>query len=385
MSAARLFLTGDADELQRVLATCTFTRMTPERASYLVAFLREGPAFLDNGGALRVGVAIAGGSVLPLVISDGKSDQCYLVSPYVHYVAYLIEEVKKMRPPVASLVVRAALHTFGAASRALAFDRVVSINNWLFTTSLLQSPTTEEIADLAVLLRARFPQHALVYRGLDLRDEPTARALQANGFETLMHRPILEWSPDEPHSKNSRRAVAKNLRLTEGRPFTSRPSDAPTDREIQKIAWMYRMLYVVKHSRYNVEYNQRFFEVVTRTGINFVEFVALRDELCAFVTLCRDGERIIPALIGYDPAVASRTASPYSAAMGCAFRLAMAEKKLLFLSTGVSLYKRRRGARETMEFEAFDVRHLPRRQQAPWLVMKRFLEAAARYVDTSDI
>jgi hypothetical protein len=386
MTTARIFFASDAAALERLFATATSLELSTERAAYLVAFLREGATtFVKNGAGIRIAVAVVGRAAIPLVINDGQSTGCYLLSPYVHYIAYLIEEVKKMRPRWKSLVVRGQLHAFGAVFRALQFDRVVSINNWLFTTSLTQSITAAEIAALAASLRHHFPDHALVYRGLDTRDEGLTRALAASGFAPHIHRPVLEWRPDEARSHNSRRRVQRDIRLTEGRPFTFETRAEASDAELARIAWMYETLYVGKHSTYNVHYTKRFFEIALATKINFVELVYAGDRLSAFVTVCRDGDRIISALAGYDPDVGSKKHSPYSAAIGCMFRRATLERKLLFLSTGVSLYKRRRGAREVMEHEAFDVGHLPPWRRAPWVVMKRFLEIATTYMSASDI
>lgn len=386
MNGARLFLSSDVTQLERLLGERSFSKTTTERARYLTRFLREGgTTFMENGGNLRTAVAVAGNSVVPLVVNDGGRDQCYLVSPYVHYVAYLIEETRKMRPPVASLVVRAALHALGSVMKALAFDRAVSINNWLFTTSLEQALSSEELAAMKELLLATFPDYAFVYRGLDLRDEATLRALDENGFRPLIHRPVLEWSPDEHHSKGSRRAVHRDMRLTEGRPFGVRAATSPSAQEFAAIAAMYRALYIEKHSRHNVHYTERFFRATIETGINYVDLVTLDDRVCAFITMCPDGERVISALTGYDAAVATKQASPYAAAIGCAFRNAKSANQTLFLSTGVSEFKRRRGAREHMEYEAFFVEHLPIGRRAPWFTIQRFLELATRHINVSDI
>ena len=387
--SVKIFTAETAPRFERFLAERgLLATFGAAKARYLTAFLREGATeFVRNAGRIQTEVAVVGDSVIPLVIADGEPTDCYLVSPYVHYIAYMIEEVRKMRPPIASLAIRVALRQMGRAFRVCLFDRIVSVNNWLFTTSLTSHVSEGELAALYEHLRRRFPSHALVYRGLDPRDQSLARALRAVGCEMLIHRPVLEWEPTRFGNMpmTTRYRVRRDMRLTDGEPYTAR-TPATLDREgAGRVAWMYEGVYMRKHSRHNAHFTPRYFETVVATGVCTIDLFERDGAPSAFVTCCDDESRLIAALVGYDPAVFDKRASPYSAVIGWVMKRAVRERKRLFLSTGASKYKRLRGATEVMEYEAFDVRHLHPMRRLPWFAMKEFLEFCTRFMDTGDI
>jgi hypothetical protein len=54
-------------------------------------------------------------------------------------------------------------------------------------------------------------------------------------------------------------------------------------------------------------------------------------------------------------------------------------------ATGVAAFKKNRGARESMEYEAFEVAHLGRLRRLPWYAIKTFLDAMIKIMNTGDI
>lgn len=359
------------------------------KLNYLIEFLRNGQDnFLHNGKGIRTGIVIAGNSVIPVVVNDGDVNDCYLVSSYVHYITYLIEEVKKMKPQWLGFLIRQMLRGIGTISQFLNFNRTIFINNWLFTTSLASQPTREEIALLKAKLIELFPTHALVYRGLDLRNEVLWAGLIENGFQPLIHRPFLEWNPQDflkglPSKK--RKQVKKDIHLTEGHPFHLRSPQELSGEETEQITNMYESLYMIKHSPYNACYTKKYFQTAVSTGINGIYLIYLNDKLVGFVTYVDNEKQIIAAVTGYDPTGDCREGSVYSAAMAALFADSLRKNKILFLSTGASAYKRGRGAYELMEYEGIFVNHLSFPKKSFWMFMKKFLEISAKSMDVSQI
>ena len=99
-----------------------------------------------------------------------------------------------------------------------------------------------------------------------------------------------------------------------------------------------------------------------------------------------DSDRLVACLVGYDQAACGPPLpQPYSAVVGEVFRQSLESQKLLFLSTGVASFKKRRGAYESMEYEAFEASHLDLYRRIAWHGMKKFLDAAIAIVDTATI
>jgi Acetyltransferase (GNAT) domain len=292
-----------------------------------------------------------------------------------------------MRPRWMSWIIRACLTTLGLCARPLQFDKSVSINNWFFTTSMLNHLNDDEIRGLKILLREHFPDHAWVYREFKSSDTRLAEALSENGFRRLVHRPIFEWQPQEYREKKLKRKVRAqiqhDLSLTEEGPYSVRHAEKGASMEL--TARFYEDLYIRKHSRFNAHFTSKFFDTVLSTGINQLSFFELEGRTVGFLTTCPDSDRVIASLVGYDQSINQPRASPYSAAVGEAFRQSLKSGKTLFLSTGAAAFKKRRGAHESMEYEAFDVSHLGLFRRLPWYSIQKFLDALIGSMDTESI
>lgn len=385
MAASRFFLEDEASHFQEFVAQTPDLRISPAQARYLVEFLRCEPTdLIRNVGPVRKSVAVIGHAVIPLVINDGDAAGCYLVSPYVHYIAYMKHEIAKMRPLWASRMIRAFLTALGFLARRLRFDRSVSINNWFFTTSMSNRLDDDEVRGLKGLLHTHFPDHAWVYREFKGSDTSLVDALSKHGFQRLIHRPVFEWDPAEYQEKIFKKGIRKQIRrdlsLSDGHPYTIRQARIGSSTEL--AARFYEDLYIHKHSGFNAHYTSTYFDIVLLTGINRLSFLEFGSQTVGFVTTCMDSDRLIASLVGYDQSIGQTSASPYRAMVGETFRQSLTSETNLFLSTGAAAFKKRRGARESMSYEAFQVSHLRLLRRLPWYAIKRFLDALIGHMDT---
>jgi len=390
MCEVMIFVENQWSGFDRLVGQRPDLRITSAQARYLVEFLRnKSTELVQNAGPVRKAVAVVGQAVIPLVINDGNANDCYLISPYVHYIAYMKLEVKKMHPIWMSRVIRACLTILGILARPLQFDKVVSINNWFFTTSMLNNLNDEEIRGLKGLLRQHFPDHAWVYREFERSDTGTglAETLSKNGFQHLVHRPVFKWDPrgyqEKKFKSRIRAQIKRDLSLTERGPYSVRHARKGASTEL--AARFYEDLYIRKHSRFNAHFTSKFFDAVLSTKINRLSFLERDGRTVGFLTTCLDSDRLVASLVGYDRSADQPRASPYSAAFGEVFRQSLNSGKTLFLSTGVAAFKKRRGAHESMAYEAFEVSHLRLLRRLPWYGIKIFLDALVGSMDTGAI
>ncbi|WP_437579605.1 hypothetical protein [Sorangium sp. So ce887] len=390
MPEVELFRSGQADAFARRIASCSDDRYTPERRAYFVEFLRHGPSgLMDNGRSTRAFMAVVGDALVPLVVNDGDVDDCYLVSTRCHYILYMMFEMSKIRPRWKTWPLQRAVGLLGRVVTRAGFNRCVSINNWLLTTSPQNQLTRDELATLTAGLCRLFPEHALVMRAVDPREITAEAVIAACGYRLIAHRPVHEWDPTRIArlSANQRAAVRKDLALFHDGPFSVREPKELAPAEAQRVAWLYHALYIGKHSRLNACFNAGFFHAVTSTGMSPIALLERKDtgELVAFVTYFEDPGRLVSSLVGYDPQLPRNSFPCYRMALAFTFRLSIERRKPLFLSTGAASIKRRRGSYEWMEHEAYFVQHLPRTRQLAWDAMAALLNLAAARLDTSQI
>jgi hypothetical protein len=290
LSDERIFFEEQAHEFEEFISRAPALRLTPVQARYLVEFLRRKPTdFIHNIGPVRKAIAAVGRTAIPLVINDGGADRCYLASPYVHYIAYMKVEVKKIRPLWVNWSLRAVLTAMGFVFRRLQFDKFVSINNWFFTTSMQVTLDPGDIACLRHLLERNFPAHAWVFRGLKRPShEELLKALSMSGFQLLIHRPVFEWRPqdylEKRFKKHIRQQVRHDLALTKGRPYSITYLERMTAEQANDIARLYEDLYIRKHSSFNAHFTPAFFEVALASGINRLALLLLDGRAVGFVT-----------------------------------------------------------------------------------------------------
>jgi hypothetical protein len=362
----------------------------PEQAAslrYLAEFLRVGPQGLIETVDLPRLVLRVENELVPIVVNDGREALCYFLSPRVHYVDYMREELAKIHGNREAALLSHAVGLLGSVTAPLGFNRCVSVNNWLFTSSPALQLSAAGITAMTHELTRRF-QLPIVVRGIDVRDERMRRAFESAGYALVVNRPVFEFDTarwdDLPSSR--RRDLKRDQRALERSGLRVVVDDPLHGDDAARVAALYRGLYLDKHSRYNARYTPAFFRLAADSGVERV--ITLRDQddtIVAFNTLRRERERLVFALVGYDLARQAAGLPLYRGAFFAALQLARAEGCMCFLSTGNAEYKRRRGGTEWLEYEAVYVRHLAPPRRAPWFLFKHALDAAVGKLDTSQI
>ncbi|MGK3990164.1 GNAT family N-acetyltransferase [Sorangium sp. So ce136] len=353
-----------------------------ERAAYLREFLRQGPRALAGAQDLERLVIGTGDQLIPIVVNDGREDTCYILSPFSHYVRYAQAELAKMGECRTARVMTRALGLMGRIYLPLGFNRCVSINNWLFTTNPSLRLTPRELGRITALLVDRFPGYPLVIRSVDARDGAARRLLRDAGYRLIVNRPVHEWDPARL-TKRHRHKVRSDLRLLrDSRVVVSCPAVLGSG-DAQRIASLYRQLYIVKHSRFNVDYTPQFFDAVHRSNLMQLGTISIEGRIAAFISYFDDGDRVVAALVGYDTALDPREYPLYRLAMATMFAQAWRRGRVLFLSTGAASFKLQRGTTEWIEHEAVHDLHLPLLRRAPWASFSRVLRFGEGRLNTS--
>jgi hypothetical protein len=326
-------------------------------------------------------VLLVGDKLVPVVINDGREEDCYLLSPLAHYVKYMLIELGKMGRNRAARATAAAVRVLGQLCRPLGFNQCVSVNNWLFTTNPTLSLSTDELAGVTRLLARRYPRYAIVIRSVDARDPQRRRLYESAGYRLVVNRPVHEWNPNGMR-RSQRRHIRQDLRQL-GDPRFEICRQAPLSPGGEEaIAALYTQLYVKKHAGYNARYTARFFRSVLDARMMNLTTVRMGQVLAAFTTELEDGDRTIAALVGYDTALDQRRYPLYRMAVASAFEHAWTRRRRLFLSTGAAAFKTYRGSFEWLEYEAIYDRHLPVPRRLPWALFGRVLDATVGSLDT---
>jgi hypothetical protein len=354
---------------------------------YLVEFLQQGPRALIDAADLPRLVLQLGEDLVPVVVNDDRESLCYFLSPHVHYVEYMREELAKMHGNFTARLMSSAVGFMGRVAAPLGFNRCVSVNNWLFTTSQSLALLGPALGELTQWLTRRFVDLPLVFRGIDLRPPEVRATFEAAGYLLVVNRPVFEVDVEKlaklPNRR--RRRIRQELKLLDDPRFVISFDDRLAPGEEARITYLYRRLYLEKHSRFNARYTPAYFRALADAGVE--RFVTLRwhDELLAFGTIRPDGPRQIFALVGYDVDKPPDEFPLYRTIVAASLRTAIDSRRLCFWSTGNANFKTLRGGYEWIEYEGVYQRHLALHRQLPWWMFKTAFDRALANLDTRQI
>lgn len=345
---------------------------------YLLPLMRNGPEFFIDNAHVRMLALSVDDLLLPLVVSDGHPGNSNVCSPYSHYIDYAHAELDRFGPPVLGPVLGSSLSLLGVSLRALQLDRVVFVNNFLWTTNPWPEVSPAQIAAVTAHLKVAFPDHAIVLRSINPAFQPgLLRTLRNCGYETISSRKAYLFNGiAEDCAKHGN--VIHDLRLLRKGPYEVVEGDEFAAEDVERMTRFYRGLYLDKYPTLNPQFNERFFELVWREGI--MEFDTLRKDgvLAGFTAHLIEGTRMLGCGIGYDMS-APRRDGLYRRLMAQFIKRAVQHGLLLNLSAGAGKFKTLRGGLPTVEYDAVCHAHLPPHRRLPWWTLRAiFTEPVVR-------
>ncbi len=323
------------------------------------AYIEEGPhTFFDNI-TTNMSVLEIDNLSFPLTNNDREFDNSYVCSPYGQYIEYGIQELSHLAPSWLKSPLVAVLKGVGKILKRGDINKVVMVNNWLFSTNLYPDISREQILKLISTLQQQYPEHAIVFKSINQVTTPAF--FDSLPFKLIPSRPIYLFNPNTPRAFKSR-MVQSDRKILKNTPYRR---IALTKENAPRIAELYRMLNIEKHAKINPQFNAKFIEMALRTSL--LEFIAFEkdgeiDAVCGF--FCQNNVMTSP-LFGYD------TTKPKDLGLYRLISIAlMLEAKergfLLHMSAGAGSFKRLRRAKKHMEYNALFINHLGKKRQRPW-------------------
>jgi SAM-dependent methyltransferase len=353
-------------------------------ARYLAALLANGPlAYADNAD-VEMEALLVDGTLLPLVLNRGREGTAETCSPYSHYVAYSLEEVGKRHPGLPPWLFSVAAAPAAQLLRAAGIDRVVSINNWLLSTNPSVRLDPEQVREVTACLTRRYRDRAIVWRSLNPTiDAALIEYARLSGYRLLRSRRVymVDAGPRVYRQHENARRDFELLKRTRYDVISDPEALAPY---VERMAELFRSLYLGKHSRLNTAFNTRFFAVTLATGV--FEYRAFRadGEVVAFVAFFVRDQTMTASLLGYDLNL-PRSLGLYRLCLATTLAEAASRRLCLNLSAAAGSFKRSRGGVPVDEYDAVYDRHLPWTQRAGWFALSTVSRTAgaARAAESS--
>lgn len=326
----------------------------------LDTMVAAGPQTMIANVATELTSLDVAGRVMPVTRDDGRLGGSYVCSPHSAYVLYAREELKLVRAGWIAGPARAALAGLDLVLRRARINRVVHLGNWMLSTNLHDGWRGEGLSTARNALVAAHPDHLLGIRSVDDWSSPGLRdALAADGWILTPSRQI--WVVDDLRRDwLPRNNYANDRRLVSRTPLDIVDLGEISDADAERIASLYAMLYVGRYSALNPILTPAFVKASAFTGM--MRYRVARNpsnSIMAVAGMWTLGGVMTPSVVGYDT-----TRSPkeglYRIATWMFMERALEAGWRLHASAGAAHFKRQRGARGVIEWNAYYARHLPR-------------------------
>lgn len=345
------------------------------------AMLREmtsrGAAALVSNVATRLSTLDVAGRTMPVTVDDGALGGSYVCSPHSAYVLYARAELDLLGVGWTAYPSRAALAALDLVLKAARINRIVHLGNWLLSTNLHGGWRGEGVKPAREALIEAHPDHLLGIRSVDDWSSPGLRsALAADGWILVPSRQI--WVVDDlARDWTGRSDFANDRRLVARSPLVLSDLETVGAGDARRIAELYAMLYVGKYSPLNPILTPAF--VQASAGSGMMSYRVARDPggtIMAVAGMWEQGGVMTPPVVGYDTARPKREGL-YRIASWMFMERAMKAGWRLHGSAGAAHFKRQRGARAVIEYNAYHAAHLSRSRrqavEALALLLERFV------------
>jgi|SRR5581483_6954738 hypothetical protein len=332
---------------------------------YLIPLIKEGPlSYIDNADVQMKALTLDA-LVIPLVISEERPNNSDVCSPYSHYVKYTLEEMAKWKSRISQCFLKTLLSSVAVVLRATHLDKVVYVNNWLFTTNPCPELSSIQIGKITSYLKRRYPDYAIVFRSINrYTNKHFFDILRENKYKMVASRRVYIIDPsNKSYLKNEN--VRRDRNLLKSSTYEIVESSEFNEGDIARITQLYRDLYLKKHSFLNPQFNERFFSLTHKENIFIFKALKKNARIDAFVSYYSNGGVMTGALVGYDIDLPLELGL-YRQTFAILMTEAMNRGQLLNLSGGAGLFKIFRGALSCIEYDAVYDYHLPYHRRLAW-------------------
>ncbi len=350
---------------------------------YLLPMLMDGAQkYIKNVHNTQLMLAKVDDVIFPITTSDFHPDNTYTVSPYSHYVSYGgYEEVKHLNNPPVEMLIKLLMRPIAWYFRNADLDKVVYVNNYLLSTNLYPSVNSGQLSALSEALPKWFPDRAIVFRSVDAKKNPhIAAILKEKEYEMTLSRQV--WYMDAEEASRTRQ-YKEDVRVLRKHEYEIVDGRNLSDDELARSLHLYNMLYLEKYSYYNPQFTFDFMQLARDNEI--LHLCALRRDgqiNAVMGFFVRNGAMTQP-LFGYDTSLPQEEGL-YRLLTLMTIQEGLQRNLLIHASGGVGKFKKVRGGKSVIEYNAVYHKHLPAWRQRPWKLIKAISKYAIPYFQKKD-
>ncbi|MFZ0566228.1 MAG: hypothetical protein WAM28_08605 [Chlamydiales bacterium] len=276
----------------------------PLAKSYLLPLIKEGPESFIQNAKTQMFVLTIGNHIIPISVNDAEYKNCYLLSSY-----FVVENLKEKLENTSSLIKWLSIplvSLLGGFLKLLKINKVVIINNWLFTTNLYPELSQEEINSMLSFLKKRFPDHYFMFRSVNTyKSAATYDALNLERFRMIPCRQIYLYDPSRSSMLAPRmlRKQKKDANRLANKKYEVEEVDSLSDEEMVHLLELYQKIYVGKYTRFSPIYTKKFLQHVLKNKIYLLKILKKEGRIYGVTGFLQKNNYIFVPFFGYDTSI----------------------------------------------------------------------------------
>lgn len=307
--------------------------------------------------------------ILPITINDAEYDNSYVCAPYSYFISYARESLGFLQQAWLYHSINVLLIGLGKIFRQFHFNKVIIVNNWLYSTNLYPQLQPQQVMKVAQFLQQSFPEHAIVFRSVDPHTNPVCyQTLQQMGYEYIATRQVFLIDPRNSTLFESR-LFKSDRKLLKNSKYEVIDGEQLAEEDIPRLLELYCDLYLGKYSTLNPKFNEDFLNLVLKKKLLHFKVLKKEGRIDGVVGYVQRNGRMYCPFFGYNLQV-PKEESLYRL-LSTVLMLEAYDHHLFFhQSAGASMFKKIRKAHDCIEYTAVFYKHLNIQRHLPWIMLK---------------
>jgi hypothetical protein len=317
--------------------------------------------------------------ILPISLNQKEFTNSYVVSPYTHYISYAKEELWELGNKRLEAFLSYIIEGIGFFLRKSNINKVVVVNNWLLSTNLYPSLTSDQIKKMTEFLTNHFPQHTILMRSInETLHNQMISSFNSEGYKRIMSRSIYLFDPSIPLTKKQRKALNQDKKLLEK--FNYQIRDIQSG-DFQKVEELYNQLYIDKYSINNPQFTEHFFKNAAIHNTLQFKLVLKEAKVIGVIGYFVRGGVLTTPILGYE-IKREKEAGLYRVLSMLITKEIIDKNYMGHRSAGAGSFKRKRGSVQEIEYTYYYNKHLSFKSMLAWnslkMIMDNVIEPLAR-------
>lgn len=343
----------------------------------LIPMMKKGTNHFMRNVVSRLKLLMVDQYLLPLTINEKEYENANVCSIFSHYILYAKQELSAFTSKRGvEKTGHFLISGLGKWLQLSQINRVVIVNNWMFSTNLYPDLSYDQLTRITKWLIQRFPTHAIIFRSVtDHYPKNLYSDLYRCNYLPVASREVFYYQPKHFQNLPSKKRwkIRRDWRRLKQSGYKVVSKEQLQKQDFERLAQLYHLLYIQKYSIYNVQYRKEFFSLIMNDPQFHLKALVKDHRIDGFIGFYIDHGVMATPMLGYNTSLSPQLGL-YRMLFGQMIKEAHQRNLLLHESAGVPQFKKERGAYDRIEYHMVYVQHLPTYKQTTWKLLQKILE-----------